>query len=382
MSHIEKASEYIAKFYDQNIDPKYVYHDLEHTMSVLKAVNKISKLANLGKDELLIVQFAALFHDTGFIEGPENHEERGSQLAESYLRENGFDTDIISRVIKCILATKMNFESTDRLSLILQDADMSGLASSKFFEITEKLRVERNNTQAEHISKKKWDQINIDFLKQCSYKTLEAQQLYKFKKDKNLEDLIKRHNAKKKKAKDKVPEQTISTNKSAQTQFKTALRNHIDLSNIADNKANIMLSVNALILTLALPFLIDKSIDNPHFLLPTIIMSAVCLTSMIFATLSTRPIKMNGYTSQDQILSNNSNLFFFGNYHKMSYDEYKTGVQHVLSDTKALDDSITRDLYYLGRSLGKKFSFLRVCYNIFMYGITVTVISLLIVYLF
>jgi len=381
MNHIEKASEYIAKFYDQNIDPKFVYHNLEHTLSVLTAVEKISKKANLTNDELLTVQFAALFHDSGFTEGPANHEERSAITAESYLRENGFDSDFISKVTQCILATKMDSESSDQLSKILQDADMNGLASSIFFEITERLRAERNNTQPEHISKKKWGKINIEFLKKCSYKTKEAKELYQSKKDENLVALIKRQKIKKKKSKGKVNTQTISTNKSAQTQFKTALRNHIDLSNIADNKANIMISVNALILTLALPFLIDKSIDNPHFLLPTIVMSAVCLSSMIFATLSTRPIKMNGYTSKEQILNNESNLFFFGNYHKMSYEEYKFGVEHILSDSKALDDSITRDLYYLGKSLGKKFSFLRICYNVFMFGISATVLAMLIVYI-
>ena len=89
---------------------------------------------------------------------------------------------------------------------------------------------------------------------------------------------------------------------------------------------------------------------------------------------------MKGNTTLEQIKKNESNLFFFGNYHKMSFQDYKSGVQHVLSDTKALDDSIIRDLYYLGKSLGGKFEYLRHCYNIFMYGITITVFSLLIVY--
>ncbi len=381
MNHIDKATEYIVEFFNQQIDPIYVYHNLEHTLSVLSSVEKITnKAADLSSDDLLIVQLAALFHDTGYNNGPENHEGRSAQIAESYLKENGFDQDFIDKVKACIYATRMNSKDTDRLSLILQDADMSGLASDNFFDTTERLRQERNNILKEHISKNKWNETNIEFLKQCKYKTTEAQDLYKAKKNENLAALFKKYN-KKQKAKAKDAAQTIATNKSAQTQFKTALRNHIDLSNIADNKANIMLSVNALILTLALPFLIDKSIDNSHFLLPTIVMSAVCLTSMIFATLATRPIKMDGYTSPEKIKNNESNLFFFGNYHKMSYEEYKAGVKYVLSKSKALDDSITRDLFYLGRSLGKKFGYLRWCYNIFMYGITVTVVALLIVYI-
>lgn len=385
MEQIEKAIEYISNFYDDEVESIYEYHNLEHSLSVLSAAQKISEKSNLSPEDLLAVEFAALFHDTGYNEGPENHEIRSANIAEKYLIENGFDTSFIERVRVCILATKMDVETSDHLPQILRDADMSGLASKNFFEITEKLRKEINNIKDQKISKKDWDKTNIEFLKKCSYRTKEAEELYKDKKDKNLESLIKKSIKKDKKKKDKkkkdsIDEESIADNKSAQTQFKTALRNHIDLSSIADNKANIMVSVNALILTMALPFLIEKSMDNHSFLLPTVIMSLVCLVSMIFATLATRPIKMKGNTTLEQIKKNESNLFFFGNYHKMSFQDYKSGVQHVLSDTKALDDSIIRDLYYLGKSLGGKFEYLRHCYNIFMYGITITVFSLLIVY--
>ena len=380
MTPLEKATSYIVKFFDQKVDPIYLYHNLEHTLAVLATVERIAAKSDVSPDELLVLQFTALFHDTGYADGPKNHEVRSVEIAEKYLVKNDFDPEFIEDVKACILATRMNSKDSGKLALIIRDADLSSLASTNYFDIAEMLRRERNNIVTEQMSKTKWDETNIEFLKHCQYNTEAAKELYQSQKDANLAALIKRHKEKKQKKKAKVAAQTISANKSAQTQFKTALRNHIDLSNIADNKANIMLSVNALILTLALPFLVDKSIDNPNFLLPTVVLSGVCLASMIFATLATRPIKMTGYTSQERIKNNESNLFFFGNYYKMSYDEYKSGVAHLLSKTKALDDSITRDLYFLGKSLGSKFSYLRWCYNIFMYGISLTVIALLVVY--
>lgn len=382
MEHIDKAKAYISDFFKERVDEKYVYHNLDHTLAVLDATQQISKESDLNEEDLLAVQFAALFHDTGFEKGPENHELRSAKNAEDYLFDNGFDQSLIQKVRACILATKMDVAATDHLPQILQDADLSGLASKKFFEITERLRQERNNLDNHKISKSEWNKTNIDFLKKCKYKTREGAKLFEEKKEENLKALIKKNNKKQKKNKTKPTVESISNNKSAQTQFKTALRNHIDLSNIADNKANIMISVNALILTVALPFLIEKSMDNHIFLAPTIILSVVCLVSMIYATLATRPIKMKGNTSLEQIKNNESNLFFFGNYHKMSYQEYKSGVAHILSDTKALDDSIIRDLFYLGKSLGGKFEYLRLCYNIFMYGISITVLSILVVYFF
>lgn len=379
MDQVTKAKEYVAQYFEQNIDPQYEYHNLDHTLSVVKAVEDIAREAQLSDSDARIVRLAALFHDTGFVNGAVNHEERSAALAEEYLSANGVDSATIEKIKECILATKMNTVTSDYLCQILQDADMSGLASSDYLVIAERLRRERNSLNSDHITKIDWDKINIEFIRNSQYRTAAGKALYQAKKEHNLEALIAK-NKKRIKKRDKALEVSIADNKSAQTQFKTALRNHIDLSNIADNKANIMISVNALILTVALPFLVDKSIGNPIFWLPTIILSAVCLSSMIYATLATRPIKMTGHTTIDQIRNNSSNLFFFGNYHKMSYEEYKTGVEYLLGHRKALDDSIIRDLFFLGKSLGAKFGNLRLCYNIFMYGISVTVLSLLVVY--
>ena len=164
--------------------------------------------------------------------------------------------------------------------------------------------------------------------------------------------------------------------------FKTALRNHIDLSAIADNKANIMLSVNALIITFALPLLGKEIAANRVLLFPTILLLSVCVVSMIFATLATRPIPMKGYSSMESILAKKSNLFFFGNYYRMSFEEYEQGMNATVADDTILDTTIMRDLFFLGRTLGFKYAHLRKCYTIFMYGIIVTVIAFVIVFSF
>ena len=59
-----------------------------------------------------------------------------------------------------------------------------------------------------------------------------------------------------KKNKNAVPERGV------ETMFRVALKNHMTLSNIADTKANILLSVNAIIMSLALSTLLPV-LDNP-----------------------------------------------------------------------------------------------------------------------
>ncbi|MBT8190793.1 MAG: HD family phosphohydrolase, partial [Bacteroidia bacterium] len=123
------------------------------------------------------------------------------------------------------------------------------------------------------------------------------------------------------------------------------------------------------------------SYTHAEMIIPTFILAIASLTSMIFATLSTRPAKMNGQTTTDMITSKKSNLFFFGNFYKMGFNEYEEGMRTVVGDNEILDNSITRDLFFLGKSLGMKFRYLRWCYNIFMYGIGIAMVSFIIVLL-
>jgi len=167
----------------------------------------------------------------------------------------------------------------------------------------------------------------------------------------------------------------INGNRGAQMMFKTALRNHIDLTSIADNKANIMLSVNALIITITISLLGSKIDTNEFLMLPAIMLMITSVVSIIYATLATRPIKTDGLTAREQIGKETTNLFFYGNFYKMPFEDYKEGIRTIVQDEQQLDDSITSDLYFLGKSLGAKFARLRICYNVFAIGLTLTAIA-------
>ena len=185
-----------------------------------------------------------------------------------------------------------------------------------------------------------------------------------------------------KKKKKKQSNSIVEKSKSAQVMFKTSLRNHIDLTNIADNKANIMLSINAIIITIALPLLSSNAPDHPELIVPASFLLVTSMVSIIYGTLVTRPIKMNGFTQKESIKKGKSNLFFFGNFYNMSIEDYQEGVREIVNDEILMDQTIMTDLYYLGQALGKKYELLRKCYTVFMIGITLTVISFAITYFF
>ncbi|NJK83712.1 MAG: hypothetical protein HC912_07725 [Saprospiraceae bacterium] len=156
--------------------------------------------------------------------------------------------------------------------------------------------------------------------------------------------------------------------------YRTTYMTHINLSSIADNKANIMLSINAIITSIVVSTLVPKFIDNPRLIIPTLLLLSVCLVSIIFATLSTRPKVTEGKFTREDIEQRHANLLFFGNFYNMTLADYQWGMKEMIKDNDFLYSSMTKDLYYLGKVLAKKYKFLSICYNIFMYGIILVVI--------
>ncbi len=100
---------------------------------------------------------------------------------------------------------------------------------------------------------------------------------------------IKKYNKEKVKAKLKAKYKDESPERGIQTFYRTALRNHMKLSDIADTKANIMLSVNAIIISLVLSNLISKLDNNNYLIIPTAIFVLFSAITMILAVIATRP---------------------------------------------------------------------------------------------
>jgi hypothetical protein len=181
----------------------------------------------------------------------------------------------------------------------------------------------------------------------------------------------------KKKEKLKAKLKDESPEKGVQSMFRITLRNHIKLSDIADTKANILLSVNAIIISLALSNLIPK-LDNPsnaYLIVPTIIFIIFSITSMILSVLATRPNVTGGKFTREDVEQKKVNLLFFGNFHKMSLTDFEWAINEMMQDKDYIYSALTKDLYFLGIVLDRKYRILRVTYTVFIIGIIASVIA-------
>ncbi len=382
MSIVLDSERHVSRLLSEQLTENHRYHNLPHTLSVLYAARQLAGYFDISEEEREVLDLAALFHDTGFIRDYDNHEEESIRLAGEFLRSQHYCEGRLERVQACILATKVGEMPQNRLQAILKDADLSNLGRADYLTTLENLRHEWDVFCNRQYTDAEWYDLNRKFLKQHYYYTEAARSLYGKQLADNAEMLkvmakdLKKDGAR---AGDKIDK--ITTSRSAQMMVKTALRNHLDLSNLADNKANIMLSINALIITVAMPLGATRVQEFPYLLPALLVLLLTCLTSMIFATLATRPIHMHGKTTQEAIAAGEANLFFFGNFFKMSFPEYRTGLQRIIAEEANLEANIMRDLYHLGRSLGNKYVQLRICYNIFLGGVILTVIVFCVSYL-
>lgn len=369
MSEIVKtARAYVQNLLTNELSKEHIYHNWDHTSLVYDEAMSLADAAALNDEDREILSLAALFHDTGFVHTYQNHEEASKKIAAAYLSGINYPPEKTNHVINAIDATKMPHLSTDKIGALLQDADLSNLGMDDWEKYSELIRKERASLSGQQITDEEWENQNNSILKDTIFQTREGKLKYDEGKKKNREELKEKLKKEKKKS-----ASLINSNRTAEMLFKTALRNHINLTQIADNKANIMLSINALILTFALPTLLRKDFDKDwFFILPAGMIGVTCVISIIYAALSTQPGKFKGRFNLADIKAGKGSLFFFGNFYDTSLNEYIEGMKLTLVQDHNLDEAAIMDLYFMGKSLGRKFNLLRKCYSFFLIGITLS----------
>ncbi len=173
-------------------------------------------------------------------------------------------------------------------------------------------------------------------------------------------------------------EKTERPERGIETMFRISSGNHQRLSDMADNKAHIMITTTSIIISVLLSVLLRKLEDNPHLVIPTLLLLLVCLTTMVFCILATRPAIPDGRFSADDITSKKVNLLFFGNFYRMHFEEFDEGMKAMMKDRDFLYGSLTRDVFSQGVVLGRKYRLLRIGYNVFMFGVITSVVGFII----
>lgn len=411
-SLLEEIEKYVTDFFITNEHERFVYHNLTHTQKVVKRAKILSVDSDLNDKEKELLFISAWFHDIGYLVVKKEHEEKSVELARKYLNGKFSDEDL--QIIEdTILATRYPQHPKTKVAEYLCDSDMYHLSLENFFEISLLLRDEIKSLTKNKLSKLDYWKETLALFNDHSYHTPYGKKILAENKERNRQILIKKiekiENKKLKNAKTPLPKESLSIDASKaeadkyrkeifrleskleklkepsrgiETMFRVTGRNQINLSSIADNKANIMISVNVIVISVVLSTIADDLAEMPIMTFPVLLILLTCLLTIIFAVLSTRPNISTGKFTKKDIEDRKVNLMFFGNFFNVSLEEYEWGIKELMKDYDYLYETLIKDQYFLGKVLAKKYRNLRTAYTVFMYGFILSVFVFSIVLLF
>ncbi|WP_147294173.1 Pycsar system effector family protein [Pontibacter diazotrophicus] len=355
--------------------------DLRHTKELVAVAEEVGRSCALQEEEMEILLLAAWLHDVSYAKPGEPTDGAAFLPITEYLENSGLSHAEVQKVKQCIAATHYPQYPQDALEEALCDAVSSFLAAPDYLAQEEK--------QAKAKSRKKrdlyeWMNNQISLFKKHAFFTRHAISAFSDGKEKNLKLLKKKlkelskDNAEleavweenKKLKKNLVKEKEQKVSKGIETMFRTTMASHLQLSVMADGKANLMISINAIVASILISTFVRKFEEVPHLMIPSIMLTLVCLLTIIFAVLSTRPNIKKTTVPEDR-----RDLLFFGDFVQLSSETYKNGIRNIMRDHDKLYNSMIDNIYLQGKVLARKYRLLKIAYTIFMVGFAVVLAS-------
>lgn len=167
----------------------------------------------------------------------------------------------------------------------------------------------------------------------------------------------------------RIPEKEPS--RSHSTMFYVNYDSNLTLSQMADHKAHMLIGLNLFLLS----FVVAKKhmgvlAQLDIYLIPNLILIISCLVSIVLALFVARPILPAKNKPGEPV-----NWFFFGSFRYYSVEEFHQAIFALQHDKNAIYEAMSRDLYWMGLSLARKYRLLTNAYKVFLYCQLTTVIS-------
>ena len=380
---LDRAQRYVRGRFNDDLDPIYLFHNYAYSEEVADKAQELGKSAKVDERTLELLQIAGLFYPLGYIGGPEGFAERSAEELRRFGREEAYD---FGAADTWILGVEDANHDSDLPTRLLHDAVWNWLGRKRYDRRSDLLQLER-----EAIDGKEGDPVVFghdmqEFLLNFDYLTDEGKEEFDKRRRKNVSS--QQSNNYKIQQKEVKAKTGKNFGRGIDTMYRTAFRNHINLSRIADDKANMMISINTIILSIliavsgaGLSFFEDLFFTSPEFLAPIIILLMSSLTAVIFAVFSARP-KVTEYRIKKTSLleSKEASLLYFGNFLKIEKSDFIKYLSEMKMDQDSLYDDLARDLYDLGQVLHRKYLLLTISYNTFIGGLALAVLTFLSVY--
>lgn len=165
----------MTRHFGRYVGAKFTYHSLAHTKRVVQMTEKIASESGRSNKDTHDLIIAAWFHDTGHSVNFFGHEYYSARIAAEALEMLSFSDEHIEKIRYLILATNPHIDPSSPDEQLLKDADLHYLAGDRYFELSDKLRLEWEVVENKHFSDIAWHEQSLQFFQKHQWLTDWAQ---------------------------------------------------------------------------------------------------------------------------------------------------------------------------------------------------------------
>jgi len=178
------------------------------------------------------------------------------------------------------------------------------------------------------------------------------------------------------KASDTAPAK-VGSARGIESMYRNSYRAQLDMITLAATKANIIISLNGLLISMLIlsgAYLLQ---NHRLFLVPVIILILTCTTAVSFAVLAARPERRSGTPTAQDFNSDNGMLLLFDQFAALSCEEYVESMRDMMQSNDRVYANMSAHIYALGCIADRKFSRLYISYNVFIIGLILSVAAMI-----
>ncbi len=393
MDILKEAEQHIKNLFSLHKNELLLFHNLGYIKKTVSYANQLCEMEDISPMERENILLAAWFFSSGYLIDYVDNRRQSLRIAHEFLEDKKLEAERIEEILMIIETVLHNKQHENISGEILYDASEFYLGSEDFLLWVKYHRQERNYFLTPKLTKKSFLQTVQNFLHEHKYCTKSGKNLFSEEKEKNVTKIkfLLGNELKKQLPTDnrmlindlkeeirlinQKVEKRLTSYRGFDTLYRITARNQITLSGLADNKSNILITLNTLIVSAVITFVLVNISKLSLLMYPSFIAIAFSVISITFAILATRPQIKPGIFRMEDFYNKKVDLIFYGNFYKMDFNDYEKAMNDMLKDQDLLLSNLNRDQFAIGKILGKKFKFLNISFTVFLSGFIISSVS-------
>jgi len=389
-SLVKKAIEYYNQFADAHSEI-FAFHNQRFLAECVQQVREFAKGEDIHKDDYETGLLAMILSVTGQQQIADK-QLNNQELVEHFLDQNSLPAEDCIEIREYISFFQTNRAAKNDIEKMLRDAKYGYLGSADALERLSLLRVQENNLYQKEYTELGWLEKCKDYFIRHGFETRYAQRNYGGMRNKNYLELEKRidklktESLKEQKEADKENGTEPLSGKEGDDLFKIAFRNYLNLVDLADKKAGLLIQVNTILASVVGAFGIKRLDTTPFYAIPTAAVLIGSAVTIFFAILASKPLGRKFFDGSDS----GKEAFFFGSFDRLdpgfkyvSWEKYSADMTQFFKGKKVfIFDEMIKESFEVRKVLSQKFNYLSIAYKVFFAALLIGILGYLAVLIY